>query len=116
MNNALRCHALAAVSLACTFSDPAFAVDAANLKNDQFDLEKTKIVVSSLIEKTLKDTGVPSISIALVRGDSIVWKAAFGYANVRAKTPATPQFGGSDGSYTARLVDHCGEETSLIVA
>ena len=34
---------------------------------------------------------MPSISIALVRGDSIVWKAAFGYANVRTKTPATPE-------------------------
>ena len=37
----------------------------------------------------MKERGVPSVSIALVRGDSIVWKAAFGYANVRTKTPAT---------------------------
>jgi CubicO group peptidase (beta-lactamase class C family) len=56
-----------------------------------FDLERTKSVLSGLIERTLKETGVPSISIALVRGDSIVWKAAFGYANVRTKTPATPE-------------------------
>ena len=34
---------------------------------------------------------MPSISIALVRGEAIVWKAAFGYANVRTKTPATPE-------------------------
>ena len=54
-----------------------------------FDLEKTKTVVSGLIEKAMKDRGVPSVSIALVRGDTIVWKAAFGYANVRMKTPAT---------------------------
>jgi hypothetical protein len=54
-----------------------------------FDLEKTKTVVSGLIEQALKERGVPSISIALVRGDTIVWKAAFGYANVRMKTPAT---------------------------
>jgi CubicO group peptidase (beta-lactamase class C family) len=52
-----------------------------------FDLEKTKTVVSGLIEQAIKDRGVPSVSIALVRGDSIVWKAAFGYADVRTKTP-----------------------------
>jgi CubicO group peptidase (beta-lactamase class C family) len=55
-----------------------------------FDLEKTKTVVSGLIEQAMKDRGVPSVSIALVRGDSIVWKAAFGYADVRTKTLATP--------------------------
>jgi serine-type D-Ala-D-Ala carboxypeptidase/endopeptidase len=60
-------------------------------QDGQFDLNKTRSVLSRLIEKTLEDTGVPSISIALVRGDSIVWKAAFGYANVRTRTPATPE-------------------------
>ena len=55
----------------------------------QFDLERTKAVMSRLIEQKMKERGVPSVSIALVRGDSIVWKAAFGYANVRTKTPAT---------------------------
>src|SRR5580698_10704509 len=54
-----------------------------------FDLDKTKTVVSALIEQAMKERGVPSVSIALVRGDTIVWKAAFGYANVRMKTPAT---------------------------
>jgi hypothetical protein len=48
-------------------------------------------VLSGLIENALKERGVPSISIALVRGDAIVWTAAFGYANVRSKTPATPE-------------------------
>ena len=55
----------------------------------KFDLEKTKTVMSRLIEQKIKERNVPSISIALVRGDEIVWKAAFGYANVRMKTPAT---------------------------
>lgn len=89
MSNTLRSFVFAAVSLACVLSGPAGAADANVANNGQFDLDKTKTVLSSLIDKTLKDTGVPSISIALVRGDSIVWKAAFGYANVRTKTPAT---------------------------
>jgi CubicO group peptidase (beta-lactamase class C family) len=57
---------------------------------DRFDLEKTRAVLTGLIEKRLQESGVPSISIALVRGDAIVWKAAFGYSNVRTKTLATP--------------------------
>jgi CubicO group peptidase (beta-lactamase class C family) len=64
----------------------------------RFDLERTRTVLSRLIETALKDRGVPSISIALVKGDSIVWKAAFGYANVRTKTPATTETLYSTGS------------------
>lgn len=64
----------------------------------QFDLEKTKTVMSGLIEQKIKERGVPSVSIALVRGDTIVWKSAFGYANVRMKTPATPDTIYSTGS------------------
>jgi CubicO group peptidase (beta-lactamase class C family) len=56
-----------------------------------FDLEHTKKVLTELIQKALKERGIPSISIALVKEDKIVWKAAFGYANVRTKTPATPE-------------------------
>ena len=64
----------------------------------RFDLDKTKTVLTGLIENAIKERGIPSISIALVRGDSIVWKAAFGYANVRTKTPATPETIYSTGS------------------
>ena len=38
------------------------------------------------------------MSIALVRGDSIVWKAAFGFANTRSRTPATTETIYSTGS------------------
>jgi serine-type D-Ala-D-Ala carboxypeptidase/endopeptidase len=64
----------------------------------KFDLAKTKTVLSTLIDKAIKEQGVPSISIALVRGDSVVWKEAFGYANVRMKTPATTETYYSTGS------------------
>jgi CubicO group peptidase (beta-lactamase class C family) len=56
---------------------------------DRFDLHRTKTVLSELINKALKETGTPSISIALVRSNEVVWKAAFGYSNIRTKTPAT---------------------------
>jgi CubicO group peptidase (beta-lactamase class C family) len=70
----------------------------ADAQAGQFDLDKTKTVMSRLIEQKMKDHGVPSVSIALVRGDSIVWKAAFGYANVRTKTLATTETLYSTGS------------------
>jgi CubicO group peptidase (beta-lactamase class C family) len=64
----------------------------------RFDLDKTRTVLTGLIEKALAERGVPSISIALVKDDAIVWKAAFGYANVRTRTPATPETIYSTGS------------------
>jgi serine-type D-Ala-D-Ala carboxypeptidase/endopeptidase len=67
-------------------------------QSGQFDLARTKTVLSAMIEKAITDGGVPSVSIALVRGDSIVWKAAFGYANVRTRTPATTETYYSTGS------------------
>jgi CubicO group peptidase (beta-lactamase class C family) len=76
----------------------ALAVAPAQAQTGRFDLAKTQTVLTNLIQQALKERGVPSISIALVRGDSIVWKAAFGYANVRTKTPATPETIYSTGS------------------
>jgi CubicO group peptidase (beta-lactamase class C family) len=56
-----------------------------------FDLPRAKEVLSREIQKILLETGIPSISIALVKDDQIVWAEAFGYSNVRTKTPATPE-------------------------
>ena len=65
---------------------------------DGLDLEKTKTVLTGLIEKALDERGIPSVSIALVKGDEIVWTEAFGYANVRTRTAATPDTIYSTGS------------------
>jgi len=76
----------------------AVAAGPATAQTGTFNLEKTKTVMTGLIERVIKERGVPSVSIALVRGDSIVWKAAFGYANVRTRTLATPETIYSTGS------------------
>ena len=90
---------------------------AAIAQGGRFDLEKTKSVLSGLIEKTLADNGIPSMSIALVRGDSIVWKAAFGYTNMRTRTPATTETlystGSSFKSVTATAVMQLAEQGKL---
>ena len=95
----------------------ALPVSAATAQNGRFDLEKTKTVLSGLIEKTLTENGIPSMSIALVRGDSIVWKAAFGYANMRTRTPATTETlystGSSFKSATATAVMQLAEQGKI---
>ncbi|MFN8668880.1 MAG: serine hydrolase domain-containing protein [Gemmatimonadaceae bacterium] len=83
----------------------------------RFDLAKTKTVLTGIIQKTLAENGIPSMSIALVRGDSIVWKAAFGYANLRTKTPATTETlystGSSFKSVTATAIMQLAEQGKL---
>jgi CubicO group peptidase (beta-lactamase class C family) len=77
---------------------PVLPGSAATAQSGRFDLEKTRTVLTGLIQQTLADRGIPSMSIALVRGDSIVWKAAFGYSNMRTRTPATTETLYSTGS------------------
>lgn len=56
---------------------------------DGFDIGYTKKVLTAEINKILNETGIPSVSLALIKDDSIVWAEAFGYANVKNKVPAT---------------------------
>ncbi len=83
----------------------------------KFDLAKTKAVLTTVIEKTLAENGVPSMSIALVRGDSIVWTAAFGYTNMRTHARATTETlystGSSFKSVTATAVMQLAEQGKL---
>lgn len=102
------------VGLALLLVLPASTVLA---QGGRFDLQKTKTVLSGLVEKTLAENGVPSMSIVLVRGDSIVWKAAFGYANMATRTPATTETiystGSSFKSVTATAVMQLAEQGKL---
>ena len=90
---------------------------AAIAQNGEFDLAKTKAVLTTVIEKTLAENGVPSMSIALVRGDSIVWTAAFGYTNMRTHARATTETlystGSSFKSVTATAVMQLAEQGKL---
>lgn len=102
---------LAALALLSLPAAPAVA------QRGRFDLQKTSTVLSALIKKELAARGIPSMSIALVRGDSIVWKAAFGYANLATKTPATTETiystGSSFKSVTATAIMQLAEQGKL---
>lgn len=60
-------------------------------QSDEFNLEQTKRILTGQIEEALKSSGGASISISLIKEDKIVWSAAFGYSNIRAKSKATPE-------------------------
>ena len=66
----------------CCFSIPAGA-------QQKFDLAPVKEKLSKEIKATVTDFGIPSISIALLKNDRIIWNEAFGYSNMRLRTPAT---------------------------
>lgn len=42
------------------------------------------------IQKTMLEGKIPSVAVALVSGDEIVWTGAAGYSNLWARTPAVP--------------------------
>ncbi len=43
------------------------------------------------VRRTLMEGNIPSLTMALVVGDSTVWEGGFGYANLWARTPAIPE-------------------------
>lgn len=49
-------------------------------------------------ERILRDTGIPAISIALIREGEVVWSEAYGYANVGAGVRASADTYFSTGS------------------
>lgn len=49
--------------------------------------QETKL--AGVIEIGMEEGHIPSLAIALVKGETVVWSRAFGYSNVWAKTPAT---------------------------
>ena len=42
------------------------------------------------IQRTLLAGNIPSAAIALISGDRVIWTNAYGYSNLWARTPATP--------------------------
>lgn len=77
------------ILLLCVFIIPNKSISQDSQSEENFDLELTKKTLTKEINKLLKETGIPSISISLIKDDTIVWADAFGYANVKKQVPAT---------------------------
>jgi CubicO group peptidase (beta-lactamase class C family) len=64
---------------------PGFMAD---LPTKPITLAELQERVSTVVEQTLAETPLPSISLALVKDDRIVWAKAFGYQNLGLKVAA----------------------------
>ena len=54
-------------------------------------LEKVVTRLEALIDEAMKAHQIPAVSIALVEGGQIVWAKGFGFADPKAKSPATAE-------------------------
>ncbi len=66
----------------------SFTSDAQESKHE-IRLPFIKQVLSEKIGNAIDKTGIPSISIALIHEDQVIWSEAFGYSNLKTKSPAT---------------------------
>ena len=74
------CLGSALIALSASLSGSAQAID----------MERVVAELEPEIHRTLIAGNIPSASIALVSGDQVVWTSAYGYSNLWARTPATP--------------------------
>src|SRR5438045_9157009 len=54
------------------------------------NLDRVVAELEPEIQRTLLAGNIPSASIALIAGDKVIWTNAYGYSNLWARTPATP--------------------------
>jgi len=73
--------AIVLVALSLTLS-PATAAQSINIDRVVADLEPE-------IQRTMLEGKIPSVAIALISGDRVIWSGAYGYSNLWARTPAT---------------------------
>ncbi|HEX5284784.1 MAG TPA: serine hydrolase domain-containing protein, partial [Bryocella sp.] len=59
--------------------------------------------IADLATRTLRDTGVPSASIAIVENQRVIYAHAFGLANVLPAKPATPEMAYPIGSISKQF-------------
>ncbi len=76
---------LVAISVAAILliaSRPAFS--------QTINIDRVVAELEPEIQRALIAGNIPSASIALIAGDRVVWTGAYGYSNLWARTPATP--------------------------
>src|SRR4029078_1672496 len=74
-----------------TISVFAIVLSATGLTNAQtVDIDRVVAELEPEIQRTLVAGNIPSASIAIIAGDKVIWTGAYGYSNLWARTPATP--------------------------
>ena len=54
------------------------------------DIDRVVAELEPEIQRTLIAGNIPSASIAIIAGDRVIWTGGYGYSNLWARTPATP--------------------------
>jgi len=54
------------------------------------DVDRVVAELEPEIHRTMLAGNIPSVSIALVSGNQVIWTGAYGHSNLWARTPATP--------------------------
>ena len=75
---------LAAISVAAIF------VTASTPAAQTINTDRVVAELEPEIQRALLAGNIPSASIALIAGDRVIWTGAYGYSNLWARTPATP--------------------------
>lgn len=76
---------LVAISIAAIFLTASTPAASQTINTDRVVAE-----LEPEIQRALLAGNIPSASIALVAGDRVIWTGAYGYSNLWARTPATP--------------------------
>ena len=74
-----------AISIAAIFLTAARPAVSQTINTDRVVAE-----LEPEIQRALLAGNIPSASIALIAGDRVIWTGAYGYSNLWARTPATP--------------------------
>ncbi len=67
-----------------------FCLAPQNLNSQSKDIDRINERMNLEIKKTIIEGKIPSVTVALVSGDKVVWTGSAGYSNVWAQTPAVP--------------------------
>src|SRR5947207_2420804 len=66
------------------------AAAAALICGQTVDIDRVVTELEPEIQRALLAGSIPSASIALIAGDKVIWTNGYGYSNLWARTPATP--------------------------
>ena len=67
------------------------ALSASVIGQATIDLPKLAAELEPEIRRSMVEGKIPSMSIALISGDKVIWTGAYGESNLWARTPATPE-------------------------
>lgn len=62
----------------------------ATTKAQTVNIDRVVAELEPEIQRAMLAGNIPSASIALISGDRVIWTGAYGYSNLWARTPATP--------------------------